>query len=75
MRFLINAHPNAHLGSTVIAAILTITVLDFLQVGTYQTAVMAKALNKPFYVLAESFKFVRLYPLKQSDIRNVEKVS
>lgn len=35
---------------------------------------MAKALNKPFYVVAESFKFVRLYPLKQDDIRNVEKV-
>ena len=38
-------------------------------------AVMAKALNKPFYVVAESFKFVRLYPLKQADIWNVEKVS
>ena len=38
-------------------------------------AVMAKALNKPFYVVAECFKFVRLYPLKQEDIRNVEKVS
>lgn len=43
------------------------------KVGTYQIAVMAKALNKPFYVVAESFKFVRLYPLKQNDIRNVEK--
>ena len=45
-----------------------------LQVGTYQIAVMAKALNKPFYVVAESFKFVRLYPLKQDDVRNIEKV-
>lgn len=36
---------------------------------------MAKALNKPFYVVAESFKFVRLYPLKQDDVRNVEKVN
>ena len=35
---------------------------------------MAKALNKPFYVVAESFKFVRLYPLKQDDVRNIEKV-
>lgn len=43
------------------------------KVGTYQMAVMAKALNKPFYVVAESFKFVRLYPLKQADIWNVEK--
>lgn len=47
---------------------------NLFQVGTYQIAVMAKALNKPFYVVAESFKFVRLYPLKQDDIRNVEKV-
>lgn len=51
-----------------------VSCLNLLQVGTYQAAVMAKALNKPFYVVAESFKFVRLYPLKQSDIRNVEKV-
>lgn len=43
------------------------------KIGTYQVAVMAKALNKPFYVVAESFKFVRLYPLKQADIRNAEK--
>lgn len=48
--------------------------LYYTQVGTYQIAVMAKALNKPFYVVAESFKFLRLYPLKQDDIRNVEKV-
>lgn len=45
-----------------------------LQVGTYQIAVMAKSLSKPFYVVAESFKFVRLFPLKQTDIRNTEKV-
>ena len=45
-----------------------------LQIGTYQIAVMAKSLSKPFYVVAESFKFVRLYPLKQTDIRNTEKV-
>ena len=37
-------------------------------------AVMAKALNKPFYVVAESFKFVRMYPLNQGDLPNVEKV-
>ena len=35
---------------------------------------MAKALNKPFYVVAESFKFVRMYPLNQDDLPNVEKV-
>lgn len=46
-----------------------------MQIGTYQLAVMAKALNKPFYVVAESFKFVRLFPLNQDDLPNVEKVS
>lgn len=46
-----------------------------LQIGTYQIAVMAKALNKPFYVVAESFKFVRMFPLKQEDLPNQEKVS
>lgn len=25
-------------------------------------------MNKPFYVLAESYKFIRLFPLSQSDI-------
>ncbi|XP_022803696.1 translation initiation factor eIF-2B subunit alpha-like [Stylophora pistillata] len=38
------------------------------KVGTYQMAVMTKAVNKPFYVVAESFKFVRLYPLNQEDV-------
>ncbi|KAK9720267.1 translation initiation factor eIF-2B subunit alpha [Basidiobolus ranarum] len=38
------------------------------QIGTYQMAIMAKTANKPFYVVAESFKFVRLYPLNQYDL-------
>lgn len=37
------------------------------KVGTYQLAVMARALNRPFYVAAESFKFTRAYPLSQQD--------
>ena len=37
-------------------------------------AVMTKAVNKPFYVVAESFKFVRLYPLNQQDVPNRFKV-
>ena len=45
------------------------------QIGTYQMAVMAKTLNKPFYVVAESFKFVRMYPLNQGDLPNDEKVT
>lgn len=43
------------------------------KIGTYQLAVLAKAMNKPFYVVAESFKFVRLYPLNQDDLPNDEK--
>jgi translation initiation factor eIF-2B subunit alpha len=35
------------------------------KLGTYQIALVAKALNKPFYVAAESYKFARLYPLNQ----------
>lgn len=35
------------------------------KLGTYQIALCAKAINKPFYVAAESYKFARLYPLNQ----------
>ncbi|KAJ1817433.1 translation initiation factor eIF-2B subunit alpha, partial [Coemansia sp. RSA 2599] len=38
------------------------------KIGTYQLAIIAKAAKKPFYALAESFKFVRLYPLSQYDL-------
>lgn len=34
----------------------------------------AKAQNKPFYVVAESFKFVRLFPLNQQDVPDRFKV-
>lgn len=37
-------------------------------IGTFQIAVVAKALGKPVYVAVESYKFVRQYPLAQSDI-------
>ena len=47
----------------------------FSQIGTYPMAVMAKTFNKPFYVVTESFKFVRVFPLKQEDLPNQEKVS
>ena len=33
------------------------------RIGTYSSALIAKAFRKPFYVLAESMKFARLYPL------------
>lgn len=38
------------------------------KIGTYQLAILAKAAKKPLYALAESFKFVRLYPLSQYDL-------
>lgn len=40
------------------------------KIGTYQLAVMAKSMNKPVYVAAESFKFLREYPLSQRDVPN-----
>lgn len=48
--------------------------LSLPQIGTYQMAMCSKAHNKPFYVVAESFKFVRLYPLNQQDVPDKFKV-
>ncbi|GJV25540.1 translation initiation factor eIF-2B subunit alpha-like protein, partial [Tanacetum coccineum] len=36
--------------------------------GTYQIALVAKSMDKPVYVAAESYKFARLYPLDQKDM-------
>ena len=44
------------------------------QIGTYTISISAKAMNKPFYVVAESFKFARFYPLNQRDVPNEFKV-
>lgn len=38
------------------------------KVGSYTMALCARETSKPFYVLTESFKFVRLYPLNQRDL-------
>lgn len=38
------------------------------KVGSYTMALCAREASKPFYVLTESFKFVRLYPLNQRDL-------
>lgn len=38
------------------------------RMGTYQMGMLAKAMGKPFYVVSESHKFVRLYPLGQRDL-------
>lgn len=37
-------------------------------VGTYQIALAAKYHQKRFYALAESYKFLRYYPLRQTDL-------
>lgn len=44
------------------------------RLGTYQIALLAKAQSKPFFVAAESHKFVRLYPLGQYDLGIEQKV-
>lgn len=44
------------------------------QIGSFTMAICAKEMKKPFYVLTESFKFTRLYPLNQRDLPNEFKV-
>jgi translation initiation factor eIF-2B subunit alpha len=38
------------------------------RLGTYQMGLLAKSKGKSFYVVAESHKFVRLFPLSQFDL-------
>lgn len=38
------------------------------KIGTFHMAITAKQFNKPLYVIAESFKFIRMYPLSQADL-------
>lgn len=38
------------------------------RIGTYTLALVAKNFKKPFYVLSETLKFLKLYPLDQNDI-------
>ncbi|GFR06610.1 translation initiation factor eIF-2B subunit alpha [Trichonephila clavata] len=40
------------------------------KIGSFNIAICAKAMHKPVYVLAESFKFLRIYPLNQRDLPN-----
>ena len=44
------------------------------KIGTSSVGFCAKMLNKPVYVAVESFKFVRFYPLNNSDIPDEFKV-
>lgn len=43
------------------------------KIGTYTMAMCAKEKNTPVYVLAESFKFARMYPLNQRDLPDDQK--
>jgi len=38
------------------------------KIGTVTIALCAKAYNKPFYVFAESLKFLKRFPLQQDDV-------
>ena len=38
------------------------------RIGTYQMSIIAKVMNKPFYVATESCKFLEFYPITQDDI-------
>ncbi|CAH2981715.1 unnamed protein product [Chilo suppressalis] len=40
------------------------------KIGTYGLGIAALELKKPVYVLTESFKFSRIYPLNQQDLPN-----
>lgn len=44
------------------------------RLGTYQMGLLAKSKAKPFYVVAESHKFVRIFPLSQFDLPIEQKV-
>lgn len=44
------------------------------RLGTYQLSLLARSAGKPFYVVVESHKFVRLYPLGQYDLPIEQKV-
>ncbi|XP_003741705.1 translation initiation factor eIF-2B subunit alpha [Galendromus occidentalis] len=41
------------------------------RIGTFQIAVCARQLNKPVYVLAESVKCIRFFPLSQRDLKSL----
>ncbi len=43
-------------------------------VGTFQIAMVAQQLRVPVYVVAESFKFVRHFPLSQNDVPQVAQI-
>ena len=36
-------------------------------IGTFQVSILAQTFKKPVYVVAESYKFLRIFPLNQQD--------
>ncbi|MCJ1409353.1 translation initiation factor eIF-2B subunit alpha [Ptychographa xylographoides] len=44
------------------------------RIGTYQMGILAKAAGRPMYVVTESHKFVRMFPLGQYDLPIEQKV-
>merc|ERR1712070_153839 len=42
------------------------------KIGSYQIGIVARAMNKPVYIAAESYKFTRLMHLSQRDIPDNE---
>lgn len=44
-------------------------------IGTYQIGCLAKVNNKPFYVVTESHKFVRMFPLAPNDLPNMNYIA
>lgn len=45
------------------------------QIGTYQMSICAKAARKPFYVIAETYKFVKIFPLNQYELLHFEEAN
>ncbi|XP_075147357.1 eukaryotic translation initiation factor 2B subunit alpha [Haematobia irritans] len=45
------------------------------RIGSFTMGLCAREMKKPYYVLAESFKFTRLYPLNQRDLPDEYKYS
>jgi translation initiation factor eIF-2B subunit alpha len=41
------------------------------KLGTFTLALCAKQFNKPFYVFAQSLKFLKKFPLQQDDIYDI----
>jgi hypothetical protein len=56
-----NSFSQWHLYKAILVPLLDVSTAIYccLQVGTFNIALAAGSLNKPFYVVAESFKFTR----------------